>query len=139
VSKSVFFEDLRLGDVRALGSYTFHKAEMIDFARRFDPHPFHVDEAAGEESFFGGLVASGVHTFAAFSRLMYDGLLVDVAMSAGAGCASSDYARRSGRARRFTAARRSSGSSPRPDATIRAPSRSPARRTTTSSGSCSRW
>jgi acyl dehydratase len=79
------FEDLQLGQVRELGSFSLTAAEIVEFAARFDPHPFHVDEEAARETFFGGLVASGVHTFASFSRLMYDGCVGHVAMVAGRG------------------------------------------------------
>lgn len=84
-SKSIFFEDFAPGDVHDLGSYVMEIDEMVAFARQFDPHPLHVDEEAGRISFFGGLVASGVHTLGVYSRLMYDGLMRHVAMAAGRG------------------------------------------------------
>ena len=84
-SKSIFFEDFALGDVHDLGSYVMEIDEMVGFALQFDPHPLHVDEEAGRNSFFGGLVASGVHTLGVYSRLMYDGLMRHVAMAAGRG------------------------------------------------------
>lgn len=67
-----FFEDIRVGDVYALGRHTFTAADIKAFATRFDPQPFHVDEAAAQKSHFGGLVASGWHTAAAWMRLMVD-------------------------------------------------------------------
>jgi acyl dehydratase len=49
-------------------------AEAIKrFASEFDPQPFHTDEAAAEDSFFGGLAASGWHTAAVTMRLFVDG------------------------------------------------------------------
>ena len=67
-----FFEDIRVGDVYALGRHTFTAADIKAFAARFDPQPFHVDEAAARKSHFGGLIASGWHTAAAWMRLMVD-------------------------------------------------------------------
>ena len=55
----------------------------MEFANRWDPHLWHVDEEAAEASFFGGLVASGVHTFAAFTNLLTTNFLLDVAVTAG--------------------------------------------------------
>ena len=64
------FENLRVGDKRDLGSFTF-TAELIKaFAQQFDPQPFHLDEAAGRASLFGGLAASGWHTAAVWMKLM---------------------------------------------------------------------
>jgi acyl dehydratase len=57
-----FFEDRMIGEIAELGQHTFGKDEIIDFAREFDPQPFHLDEEAGRKSLFGGLSASGWHT-----------------------------------------------------------------------------
>jgi acyl dehydratase len=64
-----FLEDRVIGEVSDLGSYTFAKDEIIAFAREYDPQPFHLDEAAGKASLFGGLCASGWHTAAIYIRL----------------------------------------------------------------------
>ena len=66
------FEDIRVGDVFEYGRHTFTADSIKAFATRFDPQPFHVDEAAAERSHFGGLVASGWHTAVAWMRLMVD-------------------------------------------------------------------
>ena len=76
---SIYFEDVETGEVRDLGSFTLSRDEMLEFAERYDPQPFHVDEGAAEESIFGGLIASGWQTAAACMRLMVDGFLGDVA------------------------------------------------------------
>ena len=73
--KKIYFEDFRVGQVIELGSCTVSKDEIIAFARKFDPQPFHIDEAAAERSIYGGLIASGMHTCSIFMRLLYDGLL----------------------------------------------------------------
>jgi acyl dehydratase len=67
-----YFEDIRVGDVFEYGRHTFTADSIKAFATRFDPQPFHVDEAAAERSHFGGLVASGWHTAVAWMRLMVD-------------------------------------------------------------------
>ncbi len=67
-----FFEDIQAGDVFEYGRYTFTAENIKNFATRFDPQPFHVDEAAAERSHFGALVASGWHTALAWMRLMVD-------------------------------------------------------------------
>ena len=60
----IHFEDYELGQARTIGSYQVSKDEIVEFAERYDPQPFHVDEAAARESIFGGLTASSCHTFA---------------------------------------------------------------------------
>jgi len=67
-----YFEDIRVGDVFEYGRHTFTADSIKAFATRFDPQPFHVDEAAAQRSHFGGLVASGWHTAVAWMRLMVD-------------------------------------------------------------------
>ena len=67
-----FFEDISVGDVFEYGRYTFTADNIKAFVTRFDPQPFHVDEAAAEHSHFGGLVASGWHTAVVWMRLMID-------------------------------------------------------------------
>lgn len=72
------WEDLQPGQAFDLGRFSLPEAEVTDFARRFDPQPFHLSREAGEASIFGGLVASGMHTLsAAFGHLMRSGLLGD--------------------------------------------------------------
>jgi acyl dehydratase len=65
-----FLNDVRIGDVRELGAYTFRADEIIRFARRFDPQSFHIDAEAAKHSHFGGLIASGWHTAAIWMKLM---------------------------------------------------------------------
>jgi acyl dehydratase len=70
-----YWEDFRQGDVTELGPLEVTREEILDFARRYDPQPFHVDEAAADAGPFGGLAASGWHTAAMFMRLFVDGIL----------------------------------------------------------------
>lgn len=70
-----YWEDLLPGSVRELGSVTPTAEEIIDFASRFDPQPFHLDEEAAKQSLFGSLCASGWHTCAMAMRLTVDNFL----------------------------------------------------------------
>jgi acyl dehydratase len=67
---TLWWEDFRIGETVELGAHTFTEAEIIDFARQFDPQPFHTDPEAARGSIFGGLIASGWHTCAVGMRLM---------------------------------------------------------------------
>lgn len=80
-----FAEDLEAGTVFPLGRRTLTAEEIIDFAVRWDPQPFHVDVEAARASPFGGLIASGVQTLAVAQRLVYDAFMVDTAVIAGLG------------------------------------------------------
>ena len=60
-----YFEDFAVGDVfKPSGRVRVEKDEIIAFAKKFDPQPFHLDEEAARQSIFGRLVASGWHTAA---------------------------------------------------------------------------
>ncbi len=75
----LYFEDLVPGRVFDLGTTLVDRDEMLAFARRFDPQPFHVDEEAGKASIFGGLTASGWFTAALWMRAYADGVLARAA------------------------------------------------------------
>jgi acyl dehydratase len=66
----LYWEDFTAGQTDEIGRHTFSEQEMIEFARQFDPQPFHTDPEAAKQSFFGGLIASGWHTCAIAMRLM---------------------------------------------------------------------
>jgi acyl dehydratase len=57
-----------VGTAIELGSHTFAADEIKEFARKYDPQPFHVDEEAAGHSVFGALCASGWHTAAMWMR-----------------------------------------------------------------------
>ncbi|MBX9711963.1 MAG: MaoC family dehydratase [Xanthobacteraceae bacterium] len=65
-----YFEDIKPGDHRSLGSFSFTAENIKAFAARFDPQPFHLDEEAGRNSIFGGLAASGWHVSSAWMKMM---------------------------------------------------------------------
>ncbi len=56
-----FLEDIKVGQLKEFGSFTFTADSIKTFAREFDPQPFHLDEEAARSSLFGGLAASGWH------------------------------------------------------------------------------
>jgi acyl dehydratase len=64
-----WFEDYVVGTTAEHGSIRVDEAELVDFGRRFDPQPFHVDRAAAADGPYGGLIASGWHTCALMMRL----------------------------------------------------------------------
>jgi acyl dehydratase len=70
-----YWEDLTVGTVRELGQVTVDRQEVIDFARKFDPQPFHLDDAAAAQTHFGRLSASGWHTCSMTMRLVVDNFL----------------------------------------------------------------
>lgn len=70
-----YWEDFRVGDTFELGSVTIDGDEMLGFAQRFDPQPFHVDPVAAQDTAFGGLIASGWFTGSLFMRLYVDAVL----------------------------------------------------------------
>jgi acyl dehydratase len=64
-----YFEDYPVGAVFTGGPLAVSEADILDFARRYDPQPMHVDKAAAEAGPFGGLIASGWHTGALMMQL----------------------------------------------------------------------
>ena len=85
MSAPVWLEDFAAGQVREFGNYVVTAEEIIDFAQRYDPQPFHTDPATARDSFFGELVASGWHTAAITMRLLADGALPLAGGAIGAG------------------------------------------------------
>lgn len=75
----LYFEDLAPGRVFDLGTVVVDRGEMLAFARRFDPQPFHVDDEAGKASIFGALAASGWFTASLWMRTYVDGVLARAA------------------------------------------------------------
>jgi acyl dehydratase len=74
-----YFEDFNVGDVTEVGPVTVTEAEIVDFAERFDPQPFHIDVEGAKASPFGGLIASGWHTTALFMGMFVRAVLLDSA------------------------------------------------------------
>ena len=67
----IYFEDLEAGYRTEVGEYQVTAEEIVEFASRWDPYPFHTDEDAAKQSIFGGLTASSCHLFAITTLLFH--------------------------------------------------------------------
>jgi acyl dehydratase len=67
-----YFEDYVPGLAVDCGSFSVSEADIIAFAEKYDPQPFHVDPAAAKDGPFGGLIASGWHTTSLMMRQLVD-------------------------------------------------------------------
>lgn len=70
-----WFEDYAVGVAYALGTVTLDRASIVEFATRYDPQPFHVDDEAARASPYGGLIASGWQTASMMMSVVADGYL----------------------------------------------------------------
>ena len=70
----LYYEDLEVGVKFRSRDYTVTAEEVDEFARKYDPQPFHIDPAAAKDTFFKGIVASGWHTSALTMRLVVESL-----------------------------------------------------------------
>jgi acyl dehydratase len=66
------FEDFEPGKRIQIGRWELSRNQVVEFAQRWDPQPFHVDEEAARASLYGGLTASSLHLFAICTRLFFD-------------------------------------------------------------------
>ena len=73
----LYFEDFPPGDVRESPPRTITREEMVEFARQYDPQPFHLDDEAAKKTIYGGLIGSGWLTVAVMMRLLWDTMLKD--------------------------------------------------------------
>lgn len=71
------YEDMTVGSTIEIGKHTFTRDEIVEFAEKFDPQPFHLNEAAAEKSPFRGLVASGWHTCSVMMGMLVRNALAD--------------------------------------------------------------
>ena len=77
MANELYFQDFALGQkFTSAGSVKVSAQEITEFAEKYDPQPFHLDEAAGKSSFFKGLAASGWLTAAIVMRLRVDTIKV---------------------------------------------------------------
>ena len=79
----LYFEDLKVGDRFGSDTIEVTKEGIFDFARQFDPQPFHLDTEAAEQSIFKELTTSGWHTAALSMRLFVTGQFKPVGGSIG--------------------------------------------------------
>ena len=80
-----YLDDLKIGQRFTSGTLALDAEQIKRFAREYDPQPFHLDEAAAQNSIFKGLAASGWHTAALTMRLLVGGGLPLAGGSVGAG------------------------------------------------------
>jgi len=70
-----FAEDYKVGDSFELGPFEVTREEIVEFARKYDPFPFHVDDEAAKATVFGGIISSGWLTALVWLRLMHSHFL----------------------------------------------------------------
>jgi acyl dehydratase len=83
---TLYLDDLKPGMVLPLGSVRVTREEILEFARRYDPQPIHLDEEAARASIYGGLISSGWLTVSLGMRRIVDGFLVRAASLGAPGC-----------------------------------------------------
>jgi acyl dehydratase len=86
-----YFEDIEIGRKMSFGRYEVTREEVIDFARKYDPQPFHLDDAVAAKTHFGRLSASGWHTGAMTMSMLVENMKVNP--SAGLGSPGIDELR----------------------------------------------
>jgi acyl dehydratase len=69
-----YFEDVQVGSRQSFGRYEVTRDEVIAFATRYDPQPFHIDDHAAAQTHFGRLAASGWHSCAMTMAMIVDNL-----------------------------------------------------------------
>ncbi|MCX7153345.1 MAG: MaoC family dehydratase [Proteobacteria bacterium] len=74
-----YFEDFTVGRVFDSGTRQLSEADILSFAREYDPQYFHTDPEAAKKSIYGGLIASGWQTVGVCMRLMCDSYLLEAA------------------------------------------------------------
>jgi acyl dehydratase len=70
----LYFEDIEPGMKSAFGHYEVTREEVIEFASKYDPQPFHLDDDAAAQTYFGKLSASGWHTGSMAMRMLVDNM-----------------------------------------------------------------
>ena len=68
----LYYEDIEIGTVQSFGAYRVTREEVIEFASKYDPQPFHLDDEAVAKTHFGKLSASGWHTGSMAMRMIVD-------------------------------------------------------------------
>ena len=76
----LYWEDFTAGEVKTIGTLNVSREEIVAFAKKYDPQPFHLDEELAKNTFLGRLCASGWHVVTLFSRLIYESYEKDTAL-----------------------------------------------------------
>ncbi len=80
MARTLWFEDFAVGQRFSTRGATLSRAQILDFAWRFDPQPFHIDAEAAQASPYGGLIASGFQTLLLAFRLVYQEGVLDASL-----------------------------------------------------------
>ena len=72
----IHYEDIEIGQRQSFGRYEVTREEVVDFASKYDPQPFHLDDDAAAQTYFGRLSASGWHTCAMTMRMLVENMSV---------------------------------------------------------------
>ena len=80
----IYFEDLKVGETVTYGTYEVTREEVLEFARKYDPQPFHVSDEAAAKTHFGRIAASGWHTTAMTMAVIARSVVDDEQASLGA-------------------------------------------------------
>ncbi len=81
MTQPLYFDDFTPGFTFTTASRTLTEADIVTFARQYDPQPFHIDAEAARASMYGGIIASGFHTLTtAFALSLETGLWADASM-----------------------------------------------------------
>jgi acyl dehydratase len=86
-----YLEDYEVGQRSSFGRYEVTREEVLEFAAKYDPQPFHLDDAAAAQTYFGRVSASGWHTCAMTMRMLVDNMARE--QSAGLGSPGLDELR----------------------------------------------
>ena len=70
----IYWEDMDVGRETVFGSYDVTREEVLEFARKYDPQPFHLSDEAAARTHFGRIAASGWHTAAITMRIIVDSI-----------------------------------------------------------------
>lgn len=73
-TSSLYLDDVQVGQTFTSDTYALTAEEIIEFATKYDPQPFHLDAEAAQDTFFRGLAASGWHTTAITMRLIVESI-----------------------------------------------------------------
>jgi len=80
-----YFEDFEPGHMIEIEGPTLTQEEIVDFASKYDPQPFHVDAGKARQSIYHGIIASGWHTAAVCMRMICEAYLLDSASMGSSG------------------------------------------------------
>ena len=84
MTEPLFFEDLEIGATTRFGRYEVTREEVLEFAGKYDPQPFHLNDEAAAQTHFGKLAASGWHTCSMTMAMMVEHAVIEPRASLGA-------------------------------------------------------